>query len=86
MRNTEGLLRGDFNAVVRIQQKPVALIKTLVCKFSRRGDTVVDFFGGTGTTMSACISLGRVGYGCELDHICHYYAVERLKRDHIRHL
>lgn len=39
--------------------KPVPLIGRLVANSSRRGDTVLDIFGGSGTTLIASEQLGR---------------------------
>lgn len=39
--------------------KPVPLIGQLICNSSRRGDTVLDVFGGSGTTLIAAEQLGR---------------------------
>lgn len=39
--------------------KPVALCATAIRNSSRRGDVVVDFFGGSGSTLMACEQLGR---------------------------
>ena len=40
-------------------QKPLSLIKNLVEKHSKPGDTVLDTFAGTGTTGHACSLVGR---------------------------
>lgn len=40
-------------------QKPLALIKRIMLASSREGDTVLDFFGGSGTTAEAAALLGR---------------------------
>ncbi|MBR5949143.1 MAG: site-specific DNA-methyltransferase [Clostridia bacterium] len=40
-------------------QKPLALIKRIISASSREGDTVLDFFGGSGTTAEAAALLGR---------------------------
>lgn len=39
--------------------KPVTLIGYQVANSSRRGETVLDLFGGSGTTLIACEQLGR---------------------------
>lgn len=39
--------------------KPVALIAYQVANSSKRGETVLDLFGGSGTTLIACEQLGR---------------------------
>lgn len=40
-------------------QKPLALLKRIMLASSREGDTVLDFFGGSGTTAEAAALLGR---------------------------
>ena len=39
--------------------KPVPLIGRLIANSSRRGDTVLDVFGGSGTTLIAAEQLHR---------------------------
>lgn len=51
--------------------KPVKLIGYLIRNSSQRGDTVLDLFGGSGTTIIAAEQLGRKCYMMELDpHYC----------------
>lgn len=51
--------------------KPVALVDKAVKNSSKKGDIVLDLFGGSGTTIIACEQNGRVGYSMELDeHYC----------------
>lgn len=40
-------------------QKPIGILRRIVQASSRRGDLVLDFFAGSGTTGAACIELGR---------------------------
>jgi site-specific DNA-methyltransferase (adenine-specific) len=48
-------------------QKPLPLISDLVGLFSNAGQTILDPFMGSGTTLVACQKLGRAGTGIELD-------------------
>ena len=51
--------------------KPVRLIGRLIKNSSKLGDTILDTFGGSGTTMIAAEQLGRKCYMMELDpHYC----------------
>lgn len=51
--------------------KPVKLMGRLIRNSSRRGDTVLDLFGGSGSTLVACEQLGRRAMLMELDpHYC----------------
>lgn len=47
--------------------KPVALFAYQVQNNTKAGNTVLDLFGGSGTTIVACEQLGRRGYLMELD-------------------
>ncbi len=59
--------------------KPVALVADAIRDVTRRGDTVLDGFGGSGTTLIAAERCGRVARLVELDPvycdvICRRYA------------
>jgi DNA modification methylase len=47
--------------------KPVALVERAVLNSSRRGDKVLDPFGGSGSTLIACEKTGRLGRLMELE-------------------
>lgn len=51
----------DFYSEKRFHptQKPIKLIKRLIEASSREGDTVLDPFGGSGSTAAACLQLNR---------------------------
>jgi site-specific DNA-methyltransferase (adenine-specific) len=48
-------------------QKPLPLMMELVSLFASPGETVLDPFLGSGTTLVACARLGRKGIGVEAD-------------------
>lgn len=51
--------------------KPVNLVVRAITNSSKKGDIVLDLFGGSGTTMIACEQTGRHCYMSELDpHYC----------------
>ena len=51
--------------------KPIALITNALLNSSKKGDKVLDVFGGSGSTMIACEQLGRKCRMMELDpHYC----------------
>lgn len=51
--------------------KPVKLMGLLIRNSSRQGETVLDIFGGSGSTLMACEQLNRKCYTMELDpHYC----------------
>lgn len=47
--------------------KPIALCAKLIQNSSKPGEKVVDFFGGSGSTLIACEQTGRTCYAMELD-------------------
>lgn len=47
--------------------KPIDLIKYPITNSSREYQIIVDFFGGSGSTMMACQELQRIAYTMELD-------------------
>lgn len=47
--------------------KPVALIERMLRNSAKRGDTVLDLFGGSGSTLIACEKLGMSARLMELD-------------------
>ena len=47
--------------------KPIKLIARQVSNSSRKGEKVIDFFGGSGSTLITCEQLGRKCYTMELD-------------------
>lgn len=61
-------------------QKNIDLIKELITIHSNKGDTVVDTFLGSGTTIFACMDTDRLCMGCELDKEYYNTITERLKK------
>ena len=60
-------LRSDLHPTM----KPIPLIGRLIENSSRKGEIVLDPFGGSGTTLIACEQLGRTCRTIELDpHYC----------------
>ena len=47
-------------------QKPVNVLKTLIGIFTDPGDVVIDPCAGSGSTLRACMELGRNSYGFEI--------------------
>jgi DNA modification methylase len=47
--------------------KPVELIARMLRNSTQQGDTVLDLFGGSGSTLICCETLGRSARLCELD-------------------
>lgn len=59
--------RGATGEYVHPTQKPVELIERAINNSSKGGDTVIDIFGGSGSTLIACEKNGRVSRLMELD-------------------
>lgn len=58
-------------------QKPVNVLKRLITAFTDPGDVVIDPVAGSGTTLRACMELGRSSYGFEVSKI--FYRLAKLK-------
>ena len=54
-------------------QKPVALMEYLIRTYTQKGETVLDFTMGSGTTGVACVNTGREFIGIERDP--EYFAI-----------
>ena len=59
--------------------KPVALVADAIRDCSRRGDIVLDCFGGSGTTLIAAERTGRRGYLMEMEPRYVDVAIERYR-------
>lgn len=59
-------------------QKPTGILKPLIETFSKPGDTVLDSFAGSGSTLAAAAALGRHYIGIEMDAAHHQTALSRL--------
>jgi adenine-specific DNA-methyltransferase len=62
-------------------QKPVGIFRPLIEAFTRPGDTVLDPFCGSGSTLAAAKDLDRRFIGIELDPVHHQTASRRLQAD-----
>lgn len=66
-----GLSTQDTKTRVHPTQKPIGVITWLLDHFDKNKGTVVDIYGGSGTTMMACEQTGRRCLMMELDpHYC----------------
>ena len=65
IRGTRQALSGGARA--RSAAFPLPLAHRLVCMYSAYGDTVLDPFAGTGTTLAAALAAGRSSVGVELE-------------------
>jgi len=61
------LSRGATGEYVHPTQKPVELIERAIGNSSKAGDSILDLFGGSGSTLIACEKTGRHARLMELD-------------------
>jgi site-specific DNA-methyltransferase (adenine-specific) len=61
-------------------QKPLELMSQLVMDFTDAGDTIIDPFMGSGTTLVACKRLGRKAIGIEISEAYCEIAAKRLSQ------
>ncbi|MCG8100764.1 MAG: site-specific DNA-methyltransferase [Candidatus Thiodiazotropha taylori] len=61
-------------------QKPIKAIERLVAASSSEGDTVIDFFGHSGTTLIAADQMKRRCLICDIDPIYCEIMIRRLER------
>jgi len=59
-------------------QKPVNLLKRLISIFTDEGDVVIDPCAGSGSTLRACMELGRNGYGFEISRDFYRRALDEM--------
>ena len=67
------------NGNIHPTQKPVALMEYLIRTYTNKGETVLDFTMGSGTTGVACKNLNRNFIGIELDTEYFKIAEKRIK-------
>lgn len=60
-------------------QKPEELLRKIIFASSNEGDTVIDPFSGSGTTIVVAEQLKRKWLGCELNVEYNEYAIKRLE-------
>ncbi len=61
-------------------QKPLKSIERLIVASSKEKDTIIDFFGHSGTTLIAAEQLGRRCFICDIDPIYCEIMIRRLER------
>lgn len=71
-------LRGEDGKILHPTQKPEELLRRIILASTNEGDTILDPFMGTGTTMSVAQQLGRKGIGIERDEIYYQAAMKRI--------
>jgi DNA modification methylase len=58
---------GDFSKTIHPTKKPIGLCNELILNSTQEGDTVLDPFLGSGTTLRSCRETNRNGIGYEID-------------------
>ena len=67
----EGSREVEGKTRVHPTQKPVGMLADILKDFSEENDSILDCFGGSGSTLISCEQLNRKCYMCELDeHYC----------------
>jgi DNA modification methylase len=66
-RDVWSLQRENVREYRHVTQKPVEIAERAIKNSSKEGHSVLDLFGGSGTTLVACHALGRRCYMMELD-------------------
>ena len=61
-------------------QKPLSLIQRIVETSSNEGHTVLDIFGGSGSTGVVCKNTGRNFVGCEIDKTYFEKSLDRINK------
>ena len=63
-----GMIReGEKDKRVHPTQKPIKMLSEILQDFSKENETILDVFGGSGSTLIACEQLNRRCYMMELD-------------------
>lgn len=66
-RDVWSLQRENVREYRHVTQKPVEIAERAIKNSSNQASSVLDLFGGSGTTMVACEALGRTCYMMEVD-------------------
>ena len=60
-------------------QKPLMILERIIKAYTNPGDTVLDIFSGSGSTMIAAAQSDRNFLGCELDKSYYDKSLERYR-------
>ncbi len=66
--------------LVHPNEKPIALLESIITSTTDSGNTVLDCFMGSGTTGVACVNLNRNFIGIERDHKYFEIANKRIRQ------
>lgn len=73
------ILEFDCEVGLHPTQKPVALMEYLIKTYTNKGEVVLDFAYGSGTTGEACVNTNRKFIGIELDTKHFNIGLERIR-------
>jgi len=59
-------------------QKPLQIMDRIILANTNPGDTVLDCFSGSGSTMLSCYNTSRNFIGCEVDELYYQKSIDRL--------
>jgi len=59
-------------------QKPEGLLKRIIDSFSNENDLILDFFGGSGTTMAVAEKLNRKWIVCDFEKLSYFVMQKRI--------
>jgi len=76
--NTRPVLNLSTERIDYPTQKPEGLLSLIIEIFSNEGDLVMDFFGGSGTTLAVAEKLNRRWIGCDIGKLAIYTTQKRL--------
>ena len=68
----------DHYDTIHPTQKPVPLLVRILNLVSKKGDTILDCFSGSGSTAVACMKSGREFIGFEIDKEYYDKSIERI--------
>lgn len=74
----------QVNNPVHPTQKPVPLLEYLIKTYTEKGDTVLDFTMGSGSTGVACMNTGRNFVGIEKETEYYLIAEERIREARVQ--
>jgi DNA modification methylase len=78
--NTESRCGNENLLALHPTVKPVSLVADALLDCSARGDRVLDYFLGSGTTLLAAERVGRICFGIEIDPLYVDVAIRRWQR------
>lgn len=72
--------RVSGNGMIHPTEKPLSLIEYIIQRSSASGDTVLDPFMGSGTSVQAAVLNGRRAIGIEVDPAHYHNAINRMQQ------